>query len=98
MKKIISVTDIGEKVFCDASCGKEYTNSDECGGILFGSYAYCPTCTKEALPRIKSYGEEHLIKAICPSDMTFKDFCLKLRGGNNKIIEMEVNSLEDLKK
>ncbi len=80
-----SVKDIGNQVWCDASCGEEYTNSDAKGGFLFGSKAYCPNCAKERLPFIKSYGEERYIKAVCPLDMTFREFCLKLRNGNNTI-------------
>ena len=79
-----SVTDIGNSVICD-SCNKDYSNSDEAGGFLFGSNGYCPSCAKEALPRIKGYNEERFIKAWCPEEMSFKDFILAIRGGDNTI-------------
>ena len=79
-----SVIDIGDSVICDA-CGDDYTNSDDSGGFLFGSSAYCPKCAVSRLPNIKSYGEEHFIKARCPKSMSFKDWVLQLRGGDNTI-------------
>ncbi len=80
-----SVKDIGDQVFCDMACGKEYTNSDAKGGFLFGSKAVCPECAKEAYSRIVGYGEEKFIKAWCPEDMSFREFVLKIRNGNNTI-------------
>jgi predicted RNA-binding Zn-ribbon protein involved in translation (DUF1610 family) len=80
----IDVTDVGSNVVCDA-CGEDYTNREDLGGFLFGSYAYCPKCAKESISRIREYGEEKYIKASCPPNMQFREFVLKLRGGDNTI-------------
>lgn len=39
----IIVADCGDMVLCDY-CDEDYTNSEEEGGFLFGSYAICPKC------------------------------------------------------
>ena len=81
----IEVIEMGDTIFCDA-CNEDYTNNDlATGGFIFGSKAYCPRCAEKRLPSIKSYGEEHYIKAYCPKGMSFKDFILKIRDGNNQI-------------
>ena len=72
----ISAKDMGDTVICDI-CDRDYTDSEECGGFLFGSYAYCPVCAKDKLPRIKSFGEEGHISRYCPPAMSFKDFVIK---------------------
>ena len=79
-----NVIDCGEQVICDI-CDSDYSNSDERGGFLFSSYAYCPKCAKEGLERIKEYGETQYIKAYCPDSMSFKDFILDIRNGDNTI-------------
>lgn len=89
------VTDIGEHVECDA-CSTEFPSGDKrSGGFLFGSYAYCPVCESRALKRIKSYGEEHFIKARCPQGMPFRDWVLWLRDGNNNIIVTTVETKDE---
>lgn len=76
--------DLGNSVYCDA-CGEDYTESKQSGGFLFGSKAYCPKCATESLPKIKYYNEEAYIKAYCPEDLSFAEFVLKLRDGNNLV-------------
>lgn len=76
MKQII---DIGDSVICD-SCNDDYTNSTECGGILLGSWAYCPKCTAKL-----TSSEREQAELCCPAWMPFKDWVLQLRGGNNTI-------------
>lgn len=91
MKHInIDIREVGPIVVCDC-CGEDWTNRTESGGFLFGSNAYCPTCAPVRLVKIKGYKEERYIKAYCPSGMSFKDWVLKLRGGDNtiKIISVE---------
>ena len=78
------VVDLGNRVFCD-SCGEEWTDRKESGGILLGSKAFCPICTSRMMESLKQYHEEHFIKAICPPDKSFAEWCLFLRGGNNTI-------------
>lgn len=76
--------DMGENVVCDI-CGEDWTERTESGGFLFGSKAYCPDCAEDGLRRIRGYHEEHMIRAYCPSDKSFKDWVLSLRGGDNTI-------------
>jgi len=70
--------DPGNTVLCDF-CNKDYTTSDESGGILFGSKATCPDCTPRILEGAKKYGEEHYINATCPAEMSFADWVRSLR-------------------
>lgn len=70
--RIIKV-DPGNIVLCD-SCNEDYTESEESGGILFRSYAYCPKCAKRAEKSAKKYGEEHYIRARCPSNKSFANW------------------------
>lgn len=76
--------DIGNTVICDG-CSEDYTNSDESGGFLFTSHAVCPRCAPESLKRIQNFREEKYIRARCPKGVSFKDWILYLRNGNNKI-------------
>jgi len=92
MKEII---DIGDSVICDI-CGEDYTNSTLSGGWLFGSSAYCPLCaTPEALEKIRGYNEEKYLKSFCPIHLSFKDWVLELRGGNNQIITLTGQDFDD---
>ena len=96
--KVESRTDFGDTVICD-QCNKDFTDSEESGGFIFGSHAYCPNCGKDSLPRIKGYDEEKHIKATCPRDMSFKDFVLQYRGDNNKVTVIKLeegDSLQDV--
>lgn len=83
--KNVQIIDIGNSVVCDL-CGADYTNSDKQGGILFGSSAVCPACTPDVLKSTKKYHEKEHLKGECPKDMSFKDWVLKLRAGDNTII------------
>ena len=87
----IESTDIGDTVQCDV-CGEEYPSTNKTsGGFLFSSYAYCPKCAPEALKRIKEYREDRYIREYCPTGMSFHNWVMKLRGGDNtvKIITKE---------
>lgn len=81
MKEII---DVGNTVICDM-CSKDYTNSDEQGGVLFYSYAYCPSCVKRRNESFPDNGFGKGIREVCPEGMTYREWVLGLRGGNNKI-------------
>lgn len=70
---------LGALVVCDW-CGKDYTQNKECGGFIFCSYATCPDCADNQMKKIKGYGEEHLIRAVCPQDKSFADFVREYRG------------------
>ena len=76
--------DIGDTVVCDA-CSEDYTNSDATGGILFGSRAICPKCAPQWEESAKRHGEERFIRDRAGPEEAFKAFCLRHRGGNNKI-------------
>lgn len=70
---------IGSTVVCDV-CDKDYTDSPTSGGFIFGSYAYCPDCADRGFKKIHEYGEEHLIRRLCPEEKSFADFVREYRG------------------
>ncbi len=78
------VMDIGEQVLCDI-CNEDYSHSEEKGGFLFGSKGYCPKCALSGLRTIKKYKEEEYIKAYAEEGESFKDFILRMRGGDNTV-------------
>jgi hypothetical protein len=80
----IEVIDIGDSVVCD-DCSKEYKGSLATGGLLFQSKAICPECEPKWRKEIAKYGEERLIRGYCPQFMTFHQWVLQLRGGDNSI-------------
>lgn len=59
-----------DRVFCDY-CSANYSNSSASGGLLFGSYATCPTCAPKIEADAKKFGEERYIKARCPENKPF---------------------------
>ena len=69
--------DIGNTVVCDF-CNDDYTESEEKGGCLIGSYAVCPKCEKDVT-------EKKDIDQLCPPDTSFRKWVLDLRGGDNTI-------------
>lgn len=76
--------DIGNSVECDFCCN-DYTKSTEVGGLLFESKAVCPKCAEKVERDAERYGETHLIRQRCPANISFRDFVLFLRGGNNTV-------------
>jgi hypothetical protein len=70
--------DIGDIVVCDY-CNADYTNNDRSGGVLCGG-VLCPDC---AIQTIRDYPDD--IEAQCPPDLSFKEWVLRLRGGDNTI-------------
>lgn len=72
----ITIINIGDMVLCDY-CNGDYTNSDECGGLLINNNAVCPQCITES--RIAQ------AELICPPMIAFKEWVLALRNGNNTI-------------
>jgi hydrogenase maturation factor HypF (carbamoyltransferase family) len=79
-----SEIDIGDTVLCD-QCNTDYTNSEEKGGFIFGSHGVCPECAPGMMTSIKKYKEENYITSTCPEGMSFKEFIVLARGGNNTI-------------
>lgn len=80
------IFDIGDDVFCDY-CGKDYSNSDAQGGIMFGSKGACPECAERVEEGARKHNEMDWIKARCPEGKSFKDWILQdIREGNNQIV------------
>lgn len=71
--------DIGRTVICD-TCGADWTNRKESGGLIFESKGICPDCTPGLMKSVKQYEEEHYIRAICPEGKSFADFVREYRG------------------
>lgn len=71
--------EIGRDVVCDF-CSKDWTDSPESGGFLFGSYGTCPDCAPAFLENVRRYNEERVIKAFCPQGESFADFIRGERG------------------
>ena len=70
--EVISV-DMGRRVLCD-SCAKDFTDSEESGGLQFQSKAIGPCCAARYFENAKRYGEERFIRGICPDGMSFADW------------------------
>lgn len=75
---------IGDIVVCD-HCNEDYTESEESGGFIFGSYATCPKCADRFMATIKECGEQQYIVATCAAGQSFADFVREYRGDNNYI-------------
>lgn len=67
--------DIGRIVVCDA-CSTDYTESLEPGGLIAGSYAYCPRCVASGKFRFAA----REVRARCPTLKSFADFVRDYRG------------------
>lgn len=81
----ITVIECGDKVLCDF-CGDEYNGQNKTsGGFLFDDNSVCPKCAPASLDRIRYHHEEDGIKGYCPAGMSFHDWVMKLRKGNNTI-------------
>ena len=70
--------DAGDCVLCDV-CNKDYTTSNESGGLIFSSNAVCPKCTAQLLADVVVYGELNFICAQCPEGQSFADFVRQYR-------------------
>jgi len=64
-----------DEVICDF-CNGSYSDSDEQGGILIGSYAVCPEC---ASPALQIRADE-----VSREGESFKDFVLRIRQESTK--------------
>lgn len=70
---------LGRKVLCD-DCSTDFTDSDQSGGILFGSNAIGPCCVERAEASIRGFGEEDHIRGRCPAGQSFADWVRGFRG------------------
>lgn len=81
----VETYDIGNTVVCDI-CNEDFTNSEAKGGYLFGSKGVCPNCaTGKWHQGVLKYQEQHFIRERARTGESFRDFVLRLRGGNNTI-------------
>lgn len=72
------VIEIGETVLCDL-CNDDYTDSNEVGGCIISSWAYCPKCTSKL-------DHDDLKRAvIAPAWVPFRILVLTARNGDNTI-------------
>ena len=81
---MVEVIEIGEMVLCDM-CNEDFSDSRKHGGFIFSSKGVCPNCAEEFMAGVKLYGEQRYIKAVCPDEMSFRDFILNYRNGDNTI-------------
>lgn len=65
--------DIGDAVVCDF-CNRDYTESDQVGGVIVGSYAACPICENNSMLKDADY--------VSRPGESFKDFVLRTRSHN----------------
>lgn len=72
---------VGDFVVCDG-CDKDFSNSQEAGGIIFTSSAYCPACAPRIEDSAKKYGETRFIRGRAEPGETFADFVRRYRGPN----------------
>ena len=77
---------IGDTVVCDY-CNDDYTDSDEKGGVLIGSYAVCPKCAEKHKEHHQNPDDR------AREDETFKEFVMRVRAGNNSIYIGEVDEI-----
>lgn len=71
--------DAGDTVLCDI-CNRDYSNSDEKGGLVFSGKAVCPVCEKVVRASICKHNETEFIRAECRPDQTFREFVLEYRA------------------
>lgn len=88
--KLTRQFDVGDTVICDW-CGADWTGRPESGGVLFQSHAVCPDCEKKIEPDIRGNKESRQIRGRCPVNMSFAEWVVMLRGGDNtvKFYEMD---------
>ena len=67
--KILTI-EPGTYVCCDM-CSRDFTNSDETGGILFESKGVGPCCSARIEKSALKYNEAQHIRARCPINMSF---------------------------
>lgn len=80
MLKRITTFDLGDIVLCDL-CNKDYTDSTELGGFIFGSNAVCPACAPRFKASIRKHNETASIRATAKENQAFRDFVREYRGG-----------------
>lgn len=90
----IEIFDIGRQVLCD-SCGDDYTDKPDSGGVQFQSKAYCPVCAVGLLAAAQRYGEESLIRGHCPPGVAYADWVRGLRDGHNTVTITTITNKED---
>lgn len=81
-EKLIQIDSSDGIVICDY-CDKDYTHSNETGGVIFERNAACPDCA----PRLEANNNElQHIKYRCPSEISFADWIRFLRKNHSEEI------------
>lgn len=66
----------GDTVLCD-SCSKDFSDSDEPGGLLFQSKAIGPCCQDRWEANIAKFKEQKYIRGRCPAGKSFRAWVLE---------------------
>lgn len=82
-------------VVCDL-CNEDHTNKDEIGGMLLGSKGICPTCTKRMMPNLEKDDEANYVKDIAKEEESFRQFILRIRGNNDKVMITSFENTKDM--
>ena len=69
----VIIMESGNTILCDF-CNEDYTESDESGGMIFGSKAVCPKCEPKLDEDIVKYNEMHFVRDTCKPDESFANF------------------------
>lgn len=85
MPKHVEIIQIGRIVLCDG-CNADFTASEEQGGLLFSSSAYCPACAPGMEASAAMYSEEGHIRARAKPGESFRDFVYRIRGGDGSAV------------
>ena len=65
------------RILCDL-CGKDWTDIDTSGGIMFAGKSICPECEPGIEEKALQETEEHLITARCPNNMSHAEWIVKI--------------------
>jgi hypothetical protein len=80
----VTKIDVTNVVKCD-SCNADHSNKSAPGGFLFQSKAICPECVPRWREQAQKYGEAHFITAEAGPKELFRDFAIRMRGGDNTV-------------
>lgn len=59
-------------------CQTDYAKSEQKGGFAFHTICICAECSPSTYKDIKKLKATDLIRAICPDDMEFRNFCRRI--------------------
>jgi hypothetical protein len=77
---------LGDTVICDL-CNADWTNRQESGGLLAGTYACCPDCAAKVEADVAADPEmEGEVRGRCPKEQSFADWVRFQRKGPGYIV------------